>query len=77
SRGAYERAMFLMDETSTLSTAAQFDDYLSTRETINGMAAWPVEFGRYLVDTPVFGKSHLHEPPEAVLTPIPAYLTGS
>jgi hypothetical protein len=61
SRGAYERAMFLMDETNTLSSAAQFDDYLSTRESINSMAAWPVEFGRYLVDIPLFGKSHLHE----------------
>lgn len=60
-RGAYERAMFLMDETSTLSSAAQFDDYLSMRETINSMAAWPVEFGRYLIDIPVFGKSHLHQ----------------
>ena len=59
--GAYERALFLMDETSTLSSAADFDEYLATRDTINKTAAWPVEFGRYLVDIPVFGKSHLHQ----------------
>jgi len=61
SHGAYQRALFVLDETSTLTTAAQFDEYLSLRETINATAAWPVEFGRYLVDVPVFGKSHLHQ----------------
>jgi len=61
SRGAYERAIFLMDETSTLSTAAQFDTYLSVRERINNTASWPVDFRRYLIDIPVFGKSHLHQ----------------
>ncbi|MBM3472680.1 MAG: DUF3800 domain-containing protein [Armatimonadetes bacterium] len=60
-RGAYERAMFLMDETSSLNTAAQFDRYLAVRETINNSAAWPVEFGRHLLDIPVSGKSHLHQ----------------
>lgn len=59
--GSYERAVFIMDETSTLSTAAQFDRYLTQRQTINQTAAWPVEFGRYLFDIPLSGKSHLHE----------------
>ncbi|MCD6359750.1 MAG: DUF3800 domain-containing protein [Armatimonadetes bacterium] len=59
--GVYERAMFVMDETSKLSTASQFDDYLAMRNVINHTAAWPVDFKRYLVDVPVFGKSHLHE----------------
>ncbi len=59
--GAYQRAMFVTDETSTLTTAAQFDDYLSTRQAINSTAPWPVEFSRYLIDIPVSAKSHLHQ----------------
>jgi len=61
SQGAYQRAMFVIDETSTLRTASQFDDYLAMRERINATASWPVEFGRYLVDVAVFGQSHLHQ----------------
>jgi hypothetical protein len=60
--GAYQRAVFVTDETSTLTTAAQSDDYLATRRTINSTAAWPVEFARYLIDVPLFAKSHLHQP---------------
>jgi len=59
-RGAYERALFIMDENVTLKTAAQFDEYLSLRERINGTAPWPVDFNRYLIDIPAFTKSHLH-----------------
>ena len=59
--GAYGRAMFLMDETSTLKTAADFDTFLSVRDRINDTAAWPVEFRRYLVEIPLFAKSHLHQ----------------
>jgi hypothetical protein len=60
--GAYQRAMFVMDETSTLDTAAQYEKYLEVRTRINSTATWPVDFGRYLVDVPVRGKSHLHQP---------------
>lgn len=59
--GAYGRAMFVMDETSTLSSAAQFDDFIDIRNTINQTASWPADFARYTVDVPLFGKSHLHQ----------------
>lgn len=59
--GAYQRALFVADEISTLSTAAQYDRYLQVRQAINTTAAWPVQFDRYLVDVPVLGKSHLHQ----------------
>ena len=59
--GTYQQALFLMDETSTLRSATQFQSYLSVRNTINATARWPVNFGRYLMDVPVFGKSHLHQ----------------
>jgi len=57
--GAYQQGLFVMDETSTLSTAAQLGDFLRTRGAINSTASWPVNFRRYLVDVPVTGKSHL------------------
>lgn len=57
--GAYQKALFIMDETGTLSTAAQFGEFLRTREVINGTASWPVDFRKYLVDVPVSSKSHL------------------
>ena len=55
--GSYERALLIMDQSSPL--AAHSEDFLATRETINETASWPVEFGRYLVDAPVMGQSHL------------------
>jgi hypothetical protein len=61
SHGAYQRAMFLMDETAGLSTPEQFDSYISVRDRINQTAAWPVDFGRYMVEAPTFGSSHLHQ----------------
>lgn len=57
--GVYQQALFIVDQTSTLGTAPQFDDFLKVRTTINGTASWPVEFSRYLVNVPVSGQSHL------------------
>lgn len=59
--GAYQQALFLMDETSHLSSAAHFETFLQVREKINATAAWPVDFRRWLVDVPVAGQSHLHQ----------------
>jgi len=59
--GGYERAMFVMDENSTLSTASHFDSFLTTRAAINATTSWPVDFSRYIVDIPFRGSSHLHQ----------------
>ena len=59
--GAYERALFVMDENSTLKTASHFDSFLATRDKINVTASWPVNFTRYIIDVPVSGSSHLHQ----------------
>lgn len=59
--GAYERAIFVMDENSNLKKSADFDAFLKVRETINSTAPWPVDFTAYLMNIPVFGKSHLHQ----------------
>lgn len=64
--GGYERALFMMDENSTLRTAAHYDDFLKTRASINITASWPVDFSRYVIDVPVSGCSHLHEPIQLV-----------
>lgn len=57
--GTYQRGLFVMDETSTFSTSAQFGEFLKIRDRINQTASWPVTFRRYLVDVPMMGKSHL------------------
>lgn len=64
--GSYERALFMMDESSTLKTASHFDRFLATRASINATASWPVDFSRYIIDVPVWGCSHLHEPIQLV-----------
>ncbi len=57
--GTYENGLFILDATTTFATSAQFQEFLKVRETINRTVPWPLEFGRYLVDVPVLGQSHL------------------
>lgn len=60
--GTYERAAFIMDETSLLRSAESFKCFAETRNKLNTRAAWPCDFSRFIIDIPLFGKSHLHQP---------------
>lgn len=72
--GAYQQALFLMDKTSHLSSAAHFETFLDVREKINRTAVWPVDFRRWLLDVPLAGQSHLHQALQ--LVDVVAHATG-
>jgi hypothetical protein len=60
--GTYERALLLMDETSSLNTSKTFHGFLTTRETINTSASFPITFRNHLIEVPMWGVSHLIPP---------------
>lgn len=59
--GVHQQALFLMDQTSHLSEAADFEAFFTVRDAINNTAPWPVDFQRWLIQVPMAGKSHLHQ----------------
>jgi len=60
--GVYQLGAFVIDETKNLENPWQFDAFLRVREAVNQTTAWPTSFARYLVNVPLFGCSHLHQP---------------